>query len=127
MADGMGGGDNYVGSPNDMDWDSWSPDQLVGGDTPLEGGERTQQGWLARLAADPKTLAQLNSLRTGLGTLKTLPDPNAAAARPAMPAPSLHQGQSSDALAAQSLQILRQRQQQYRSQFLPKTAGLLGG
>jgi len=75
---------------------------------------------------DPKTAAELKGLGQGIGAVKPPADPNAASARPPFPQAGIHQGQAVDALG-QYLQMLQARQQAVRTQFLPKTAGLLGG
>lgn len=76
---------------------------------------------------DPKTQAELKGLSQGLGGVKPLADTGSGMpARPPYPAAGIHQGASVDALG-QYLQMLQARQQALRTQFLPKTAGLLGG
>jgi hypothetical protein len=140
MSGSDGNGDNYVGMPDDDSFNvdpstlSWmgahqgTPTWDGSGNWDTSAG----QSWWQKLQQDPKTLAQLNALKGGLTTLKPLADPNAAQvaqrfpAIPAVPQATLHPGQGIDALG-QYLQALQQRQQQYRAQFLPKTAGLLGG
>ena len=135
---GMGGGDNYTGLGDD-DWGidpttaSW---MAANQGTPTWDGSGQWdmgQSWWQRLQqGDPNALAQLRTMQGALSTLKPLADPNAAqvAARfpaiPAVPPAGLHSPQGNDALS-QYLQVLQQRQQALRSQFLPKTAGLLGG
>jgi len=87
----------------------------------------TGPSWWERNTPSPETLAELRGAQQSLGGIKPMADPNAANARPMAPTPGMHQGQGGADLLNQYLQILQQRQQQMRTQFLPKTAGLLGG
>jgi hypothetical protein len=136
MSGSAGGGDNYAGGPDD-----WGIDQATSSwmnanqGTPTwdpSGNWDTGQSWWERNTPTPATMAQLNQLRSGLSSLKPMADPNAASvarqfpAVPTAPAAGIHQGQGADALQ-QYLQMLQARQQAMRSQFMPKTAGLLGG
>ena len=85
-------------------------------------GQSGQSWW-----SDPKTAAELKGLGQGIGAVKPLADAGSGMpARPPYPAAGIHQGSSVDALG-QYLQMLQARQQALRTQFLPKTAGLLGG
>jgi hypothetical protein len=138
MSGSDGNGDNYVGMSDDQfqidpTTASW---MAAHQGTPTWDGSGTWdtgqsgQSWWDRLNT-PENAARLNALKGGLA-LKPLADPNAAnVARqfpgvPAVPPAGMHQGQGADALQ-QYLQVLQARQQAMRSQFLPKTAGLLGG
>jgi len=78
-------------------------------------------GWFGKNSADT-----LNSLNKGLAGLKPLADPMAAQARQGAPAGSFHPGEQPQMLT-QYVNQLRERQQQLRSQFMPKVSGLLGG
>lgn len=135
---GMGGGDNWIGL-NPGGWDD-STNQWGGMTDPAWGGPLPQSGWNTMQPPDslpwwkdPKTADTMRALAGGLNTLKPMPDPNAAQvarqfpAVPPVPSVAVHQGSGGDVLS-QYLQMLQQRQQQMRSQFLPKTTtGLLGG
>ena len=135
---GMGGGDNYTGfggwddSTNQWASGDWNNLSALGSELPASKWNTMQPGgtpWWQ----DPDTAATMRALSGGLNTLKPMADPNAAQvarqfpAVPAVPGVAVHQGSGGDVLS-QYLQMLQQRQQQMRSQFLPKTTtGLLGG
>jgi hypothetical protein len=149
MGGDQGGGDNYTGNLGGT-WDidptqaSWmAANQGTPTWDPGGNWDMTQpQGWWARNfgsldLSDPKTIAQLRQLQgslqsgaAGMGAPGMAGGGGVGAGsyfspRPPMPSAQIHQGSPNDALA-QYLQTLQQRQQQMRSMFLPKTAGLLG-
>ena len=130
MSGTAGGGDNWTGLGGlGGGWDDstnvWSGQW---GDAALPRSPwNTESDPTLPWWKDPKTAAQLKSLGTGMGGIKLLADPNAAGARPMAAAPGIHQGQGGGDALQQFLQALQQRQQAMRSQFMPKTAGLLGG
>jgi hypothetical protein len=141
MSGSAGGGDNYVGMPDEdvpFQVDPTTASWMAGHTgTPIWDGSGNwdmtgPQSWWQRNTPDPATLAQINQMRGALTALKPLPDPNAAQvsarfpAIPAVPAAGLHPAQGSDAIA-QYVAAIQQRQQAYRSQFMPKVTGLLGG
>lgn len=131
MSGTAGGGDNYTGLGDEWGIDPSQASWMAANQgTPTWDGSGTWdtgQSWWERNTPSAATMQQINAMRGGLATLKPLPDAGSGMpARPPFPAPSMHQGQGTDALA-QYLQMLQQRQQQMRTQFLPKTAGLLGG
>ena len=129
MSGSDGNGDNYTGGVNYWEALGSAPGELNA--DVLNDPNSGTASWWDQLNT-PENLARLNALKGGLTTLKPLADPNAAnVARqfpgvPAVPPAGMHQGQGTDALQ-QYLQVLQARQQAMRSQFLPKTAGLLGG
>ena len=137
MPDGMGGGDNYVGLGDDWGIDPTTASWMAANQgTPTWDGSGQWdmgQSWWQRNTPSADDLKTIQQLTGGLNTLKPLTDPNAAQvarqfpAVPAVPGVAVHQGAGGDVLS-QYLQMLQQRQQQMRSQFMPKTAtGLLGG
>jgi hypothetical protein len=85
------------------------------------GAADPSSGWFGKNTADT-----LDALSKGLGGLKPLADPMAAQARQGAPAGSFHPGEQPQ-LLTQYVNQLRERQQQLRSQFMPKVSGLLGG
>ena len=85
------------------------------------GAADPSSGWFGKNSADT-----LGALSKGLAGLKPLADPMAAQARPGAPAGSFHPGEQPQMLT-QYVNQLRERQQQLRSQFMPKVSGLLGG
>jgi hypothetical protein len=136
MSGTAGGGDNYTGLGDDWGIDpstsSWMADHAGTPTWDPSGTWDLGQNWWQRNTPTPETLAQLRTLQGGLSALKPLPDPNAASVRgqfpavPGIPPTNMHAPGAVDALQ-QYLQALQQRQQALRTQFLPRTAGLLGG
>ena len=116
----------YTGGGWDDATNVWGGGAGSWGDSTVPSAWNTMEPPSSSWWSDPKTKAELKGLAQGLGGVKPLADPNAANARPPFPQAGIHQGQAIDALG-QYLQILQQRQQALRTQFLPKTAGLLGG
>jgi hypothetical protein len=136
MSGSSGGGDNYTGGPDDWNIDpttaAWQASNTGMPTWDGSGNWDMGQSWWDKNTPSPATMAQITAMRGALTSLKPLSDPNGqqVAARfpavPAVPGASIHQGQPTDALSSY-LQTLQQREQAYRSQFMPKVTGLLGG
>jgi hypothetical protein len=115
-----------------MAWDDEATGQFgaqpgIWPDTTVPSAWNTMEPPSSSWWTDPKTAEELKGLSQGLGGVKPLADTGSGMpARPPYPAAGIHQGAPIDALG-QYLQMLQARQQQLRGQFLPKTAGLLGG
>ena len=126
MSGSDGNGDNYAGGWDDST-NVWAGGGSWGDTTVPSAWNTMNPPSASSWWTDPKTQAELKGLGQGIGAVKPLADAGSGMpARPPYPAAGIHQGSSVDALG-QYLQMLQARQQALRTQFLPKTAGLLGG
>lgn len=118
-------------------------EQLMGGLHDLTGGSGGVGAFAGPLTGDPMvgentwgadqswwdrfgSKDNMETLAKAAATLKPMADPMAASARLPPPGASYHPG-SEPAMLGQYVDLLRQRQQQLRQQFMPKVSGLLGG